>query len=108
MCFLPPGTSLVTSNAINAMVDERIGTVEGVLNVSRRTGRAEMDEHAEGVNTSEILVCLDPTASRSREQSIQDIREQVENVPGVIASVEQPLSHLISHMLFRSKSTGGH
>jgi HME family heavy-metal exporter len=105
--FLPPGTSLVTSNAINAMVDERIGTVEGVLNVSRRTGRAEMDEHAEGVNTSEILVCLDPTASRSREQSIQDIREQVENVPGVIASVEQPLSHLISHMLSGVKAQVG-
>ena len=105
--FLPPGTSLTTSNAINAMVDERIGTVEGVLNVSRRTGRAEMDEHAEEVNTSEILVCLDPTASRSREQSIQDIREKVENVPGVIASVEQPLSHLISHMLSGVKAQVG-
>ena len=105
--FLPPGTSLTTSNAINAMVDERIGTVQGVLNVSRRTGRAEMDEHAEGVNTSEILVCLDPTASRSREQSIQDIREKVEDVPGVIASVEQPLSHLISHMLSGVKAQVG-
>ena len=105
--FLPPGTSLTTSNAINAMVDERIGTVEGVLNVSRRTGRAELDEHAEGVNASEILVCLDPTASRSREQSIQDIREKVEDVPGVIASVEQPLSHLISHMLSGVKAQVG-
>ena len=89
------------------MVDERIGTAEGVLNVSRRTGRAELDEHAEGVHASEILVCLDPTASRSREQSIQDIREKVEDVPGVIASVEQPLSHLISHMLSGVKAQVG-
>jgi HME family heavy-metal exporter len=105
--LLPPGTSLQTSNAIAAMVDERIGKVRGVANFSRRTGRAELDEHAEGVNASEIIVSFDAAAGRDREEVLEELREELTQVPGVVVSVEQPLAHLISHMLSGVKAQVG-
>jgi HME family heavy-metal exporter len=105
--LLPPGTSLETSNAIAAMADERIGKVRGVANFSRRTGRAELDEHAEGVNASEIIVSFDPKAGRDREEVLEELREELTQVPGVVVSVEQPLAHLISHMLSGVKAQVG-
>ena len=75
--LLPPGTSLATSNAIGAMVDERIEAVDGVESFSRRTGRGEMDEHLEGVNVSEIIITLNPNMTRSREQILEDIRKDI-------------------------------
>jgi HME family heavy-metal exporter len=105
--LLPPGTSLQASNSIAAMVDERIGRVRGVANFSRRTGRAELDEHAEGVNASEIIVSFDPAAGRGREEVVEELREELTQVPGVVISVEQPLAHLISHMLSGVKAQVG-
>jgi HME family heavy-metal exporter len=105
--LLPPGTSLETSNAIAGMVDERIKNVKGVLDFGRRTGRAELDEHAEGVNASEIIVSFDPRSGRSREEVLAELREELTQVPGVVISVEQPLTHLISHMLSGVKAQIG-
>ena len=105
--LLPPGTSLETSNAIATMVDERIGAIRGVATISRRTGRAELDEHAEGVNTSEIIVSFDPAAGRDREDVLEELREELAQIPGVVAAVEQPLAHLISHMLSGVKAQVG-
>ena len=105
--LLPPGTSLETSNAIAGMVDERIKKVKGVLNFGRRTGRAELDEHAEGVNASEIIISFDPDSGRGREEVLAELREELTKVPGVVISVEQPLSHLISHMLSGVKAQVG-
>ena len=105
--LLPPGTSLEASGAIAAMVDERIGRVRGVASISRRTGRAELDEHAEGVNASEIIVRLDPAAGRERAAVLEELRAAVAEVPGVVVSVEQPLAHLISHMLSGIKAQVG-
>ncbi len=105
--LLPPGTSLAASNAIAERVDERLRRVTDVVRVGRRTGRAELDEHAEGVNTSEYIIDLDPQSPRSREQQIDEIREAVADVPGVVAAVEQPISHLISHMLSGVKAQIG-
>jgi len=105
--LLPPGTSLETSNAIAGMVDERIKNVKGVLNFGRRTGRAELDEHAEGVNTSEIIISFDPHSGRGREEVLEELREELTQVPGVVVSVEQPLAHLISHMLSGVKAQVG-
>lgn len=117
----PPGTSLETSNQIAAMVDKRLAKVAGVLAFGRRTGRAELDEHAEGVNVSEIIVSLDPKSPRTREEILDEIRAiggelpllqdgksamgkqksaaELSEVPGAMISAEQPLAHLISHML---------
>ncbi|MCX7429986.1 MAG: efflux RND transporter permease subunit, partial [Planctomycetia bacterium] len=105
--LLPPGTSLETSNAIAGMVDERIKNVKGVLNFGRRTGRAELDEHAEGVNASEIIISFDPQSGRGREEVLEELREELTQVPGVVVSVEQPLAHLISHMLSGVKAQVG-
>lgn len=105
--LLPPGTSLETSNAIASMVDEKIGRIHGVANFSRRTGRAELDEHAEGVNASEIIVSFDPAAGREREEVLEELREELTQVPGVVIAVEQPLAHLISHMLSGVKAQVG-
>lgn len=105
--LLPPGTSLATSNRIAGMVDERIGKIEGVVAFGRRTGRAELDEHAEGVNVSEIIISFDPNSGRSREEILAEIREELTQVPGVVISAEQPLAHLISHMLSGIKAQVG-
>jgi len=105
--LLPPGTSLETSNTIAGMVDERIKKVKGVLNFGRRTGRAELDEHAEGVNASEIIISFNPDSGRGREEVLEELREELTQVPGVVVSVEQPLSHLISHMLSGVKAQVG-
>lgn len=105
--LLPPGTSLSASNRIAGMVDERIKTVKGVVAFGRRTGRAELDEHAEGVNVSEIIISFDPHSGRSREEVLAELREELSQVPGVVISAEQPLAHLISHMLSGVKAQVG-
>ncbi len=105
--LLPPGTSLATSNRIADMVDQRIAKIDGVVAFGRRTGRAELDEHAEGVNVSEIIISFDPNSGRSREEILEEIREELTQVPGVTINAEQPLQHLISHMLSGIKAQVG-
>jgi HME family heavy-metal exporter len=108
--LLPPGTSLATSNYIAGMVDARLNKMREdgkVLAFGRRTGRAELDEHAEGVNVSEIIVSLNPAAHQTREEVLAEMREELSQVPGVVISAEQPLAHLISHMLSGVKAQVG-
>jgi HME family heavy-metal exporter len=105
--LVPPGTSLETSNRLASMVDERIGKIKDVVAFGRRTGRAELDEHAEGVNVSEIIISFDPESHRSREEILAELREELTQVPGVVISAEQPLAHLISHMLSGVKAQVG-
>lgn len=98
--FLPPGTSLETSNAFGKRLENVVRGVDGVAAVGRRTGRAEGDEHAMGVETSEMIVSFDPDSTRSREAMLTEIRAKVEEAfPGVDSEVEQPLAHLLSHLL---------
>ncbi|MCA9010091.1 MAG: efflux RND transporter permease subunit, partial [Planctomycetaceae bacterium] len=104
---LPPGTSLTVSNSIAAKCERRLMQVPDVMRVGRRTGRAELDEHAEGVNTSELIIDLDPGSHRTREEQITEIREAMADIPGVVSAVEQPISHLISHMLSGVKAQIG-
>ncbi|WP_417385921.1 efflux RND transporter permease subunit [Gimesia sp.] len=104
---LPPGTSLKKSNEISKTVMDRLKKIKGVEAFSRRTGRAELDEHAEGVNVSEYIISFDPESDRSREQVLDDIRTSMEAIPGIVISVEQPLAHLISHMISGVKAQVG-
>ncbi|WP_145363661.1 efflux RND transporter permease subunit [Stratiformator vulcanicus] len=104
---LPPGTSLETSQSIARQVEQQLREVEDVTRFVRRTGRAELDEHAEGVNTSEIIIELDPESKRPREEQLEDVRKALDAVPGVATAVEQPLAHLISHMLSGIKAQIG-
>lgn len=104
---LPPGTSLATSNEIGHRVEERLKQIDDIVKFVRRTGRAELDEHAEGVNTSEIILELDPQSPRSREQQLEEIRDAMADIPGIVTAVEQPIAHLISHMLSGVKAQIG-
>lgn len=105
--LLPPGSSLEMSNQIGKMLEDKLSKIKGVVQFSRKTGRAELDEHAEGVNTSEFIVLIDPHSGRTREEILNDIREELTQVPGVVISAEQPLQHLISHMLSGVKAQVG-
>ena len=97
---LPPDTSLITSDKYGELMEQELLDVEGVSFVGRRSGRAEGDEHAEGVNRSEAIVSIDPKSDRTREEVLAEIRERLnEKLPGAAVTADQPLAHLISHML---------
>ncbi len=104
---LPPGTSLATSNDIAGRVETRLRQIEDIEGFVRRTGRAELDEHAEGVNMSEMILELDPESLRSREEQLEEIREAMADIPGIVTAVEQPIAHLISHMISGVKAQIG-
>ncbi|MDP1560257.1 MAG: efflux RND transporter permease subunit [Pirellulaceae bacterium] len=104
---LPPGTSLAASNDISRTVEQSLKEIDDVQRFVRRTGRAELDEHAEGVNMSEFLIELDPASPRSREEQLNEIRSAMEHIPGIVTAVEQPIAHLISHMLSGVKAQVG-
>ncbi|MEI8020198.1 MAG: efflux RND transporter permease subunit, partial [Schlesneria sp.] len=105
---LPPGSSLEASNRASAMVDAALSThlrsvdknPSGLVSAFvRRSGRAEMDEHAEGVNVTEYIVTLNPKSGLSRADALATLRKELDDVPGIEYEVEQPLAHLMSHML---------
>jgi CzcA family heavy metal efflux pump len=97
---LPPDTGLETSNAYGLRLENLLTQIRGIKNVTRRTGRSEGDEHAEGVNTSEVILSFDPAINRSPEEIIADVRSEIDaEFPGVAYSIDQPLAHLLSAML---------
>lgn len=94
-----PGVSLEESNEIGAKAEAIMLSTPEIKSVSRRTGRAELDEHAMGVNVSEIDVDFHP-GGRPREVVLNEIRANLKaQIPGVGVNVGQPISHLIDHML---------
>ena len=99
--ILPPGTSLAESNRIGALIEKLILTVPEVAHTGRRTGRAEMDEHAEGVNHSEIDIGLKAPEDGPRRplKEIQaEIRSKLAQIPGVVIALGQPISHRLDHL----------
>jgi HME family heavy-metal exporter len=97
---LNPGVTLAESTAIARQAEVLVKQVPEVTHVGRRSGRAELDEHAEGVHVSELDVGLKPAAelTRSMAEIGADIRSRLVNLPAAIA-IGQPISHRIDHML---------
>ena len=105
---LPPGSSLQASNQVSSSIDDVFLSMQispsnpqgEILNFVRRTGRAEMDEHASPVNVGEYILSMNPETSGNRDELLANLLERVHTeVPGVDIEVEQPLAHLISHMV---------
>src|SRR5206468_11921445 len=95
---LPPGTSLGESNRIGRTVEEALHRTPEVVSTTRRTGRAELDEHAAGVNQSEIEVVTKPLG-RQHTAVMEEVRQNMEQIPGVVSEVGQPISHRMDHLL---------
>ena len=97
---LNPGVTLTDSSALAQQAELLVKAVPEVLHVGRRSGRAELDEHAEGVHVSELDVGIKPAGelTRSMDEVRSDIRARLANLPAAI-EVGQPISHRIDHML---------
>ncbi len=94
----PAGTSLAESNQIGVIGEKLLLQVPEVRYVSRRTGRAELDEHAEPPANSEIEVDIKPS-DRSRAAVLADIRQKLDQLRGVTVNIGQPISHRLDHLL---------
>lgn len=98
-----PGISLEESDRLGRIAEERLLTIEEVQTTGRKTGRAELDEHSFGVNTSEIEAPF-RLNKRSKEELTAEIREKLGSIPGISVEIGQPISHRIDHMLSGTKA----
>ncbi|MDF7814868.1 efflux RND transporter permease subunit [Hymenobacter sp. YC55] len=103
----PAGTSLAESNKLGTLGEEQILQLPEVAYTARRTGRAELDEHAESVNNSEIEVAFktedelekEGRIMRSRDEILADLRQRLALITGVNVNIGQPISHRLDHLL---------
>ena len=99
-----PGTSLAESDAMGRRIEEILLSHPEVVTVARRTGRAEMDEHAQGTNAAELDVTLRET-DRSREAFLDELRSDLTMLPGMNITIGQPIGHRIDHMLSGTRAS---
>ncbi|MBW6496868.1 MAG: CusA/CzcA family heavy metal efflux RND transporter [Bacteroidales bacterium] len=93
-----PGTSLEQSNDIGYLIEKELLSIPEVTGIARRTGRGELDEHSQSVNSAEIDVNYELNG-RSNESLVAEVREKLSAIPGIAFMVMQPLGHRIDHML---------
>ena len=99
-----PGTSLQASDQLGTALERQLTRVPEVVSSARRTGRAERDEHVQGVESAEIDVKL-RESDRSRDAVLEDIRSRLSLLPGVNVTIGQPISHRIDHMLSGTRAS---
>ncbi len=93
-----PGISLEESNQLGNLIETELLSIPEVITTSRRTGRGELDEHSQTTNSAEIDVNFE-LGDREREEFLSEVRSTLANIPGIAATVGQPLGHRIDHML---------
>ncbi|MCE7990836.1 MAG: efflux RND transporter permease subunit [Roseivirga sp.] len=93
-----PGMSLEESNKHGQLIEELLLEMPEIDVVTRRTGRAELDEHAQGVNAAEIDVPF-KLNGKTKEAFFEEVRTKLSVVPGVNITLGQPIAHRIDHML---------
>lgn len=98
-----PGVSLEESDRIARLAEQQLLSIEEIQTTGRKTGRAELDEHSFGVNSSEIEAPF-RLNKRSKDELMADIREKLSIIPGVSVEIGQPISHRIDHMLSGTKA----
>ncbi|MDG2425187.1 MAG: efflux RND transporter permease subunit [Flavobacteriales bacterium] len=94
----PPGMSIEESNAVGLLAEQLLLEVEEISVVTRRTGRAELDEHAQGIHATEIDVPF-VLVERSKEALLEEVRAKLGLIGGVNTTIGQPIEHRIDHML---------
>ena len=99
-----PGTSLAESDELGRIVEKTLMQHPEVVAMARRTGRAELDEHAQGVEAGELEVSLS-MKERSKEELLEALRQDLSQVPGVNITIGQPISHRIDHMLSGTRAS---
>ncbi|MDU1890663.1 MAG: efflux RND transporter permease subunit [Dysgonomonas sp.] len=98
-----PGISLEESDKIGVLAEQAILCVPEIQTVGRKTGRAELDEHSFGVNTSEIEAPF-MLKDRSQDEMLAELRDKLNAIPGISVEIGQPISHRIDHMLSGTKA----
>jgi CzcA family heavy metal efflux pump len=98
-----PGISLDESNRMNQMLEKEMLEMDEINTIVRRTGRAELDEHAQGVFSSEVEVPY-TLNGRSKEAFLEELRNRLSSIRGINITIGQPLSHRIDHMLSGSRA----
>ena len=93
-----PGTSLDESNKIGRLAEQILLSHPEVKSTARRTGRAELDEHAQGVNAAELDVRFELNG-KSKEEFLDELRSALSIIPGTNITIGQPIGHRIDHML---------
>lgn len=93
-----PGVSLDVSSQLGNLIEEELLKIPEVTSTARRTGRGELDEHAQPVNSAELDINFN-LKDRSREEFMADVRYTLSSIPGIATTVGQPLGHRIDHML---------
>jgi CzcA family heavy metal efflux pump len=93
-----PGTSLEESNRLGNLVETELLSIPEIESTARRTGRGELDEHSQTVNSAEIDAnfTLD---KRTRDEFMTEVRAKIAGIPGIAATIGQPLGHRIDHMI---------
>lgn len=99
-----PGTSLEESDALGRAVEKLLLEIPEVTATARRTGRAELDEHLQGVESAEIDVNMS-LAERPKDAVLEEIRARLSLVPGMNVTIGQPISHRIDHMLSGTRAS---
>ena len=93
-----PGVSLTENSRLGNLMEEELLKIPEVTGTARRTGRGELDEHAQPSNSAELDVNFDLTG-RDRDEFLADVRTTLSGIPGMAYSIGQPLGHRIDHML---------